>query len=233
MMNISHRGRIAASTFLVLASLCFALPARAGILIDDYSLPVTPTALVGVFGSSNNRVDAMPSPVPYPFSSRSTTVTAAAAGVISATIGGGQLIDISAFGTGGTVHLAYTAPALGPVNFLAGATNFTFDLLSSANNGLLTVTLVANGAASTGAVPITVSASPTTFSVPIPVNANFAFASFFDVFFELQGGATSLSIDSFRTTIAGVPEPTTSLVWCVVALSGLGLVSLRRAQVSS
>jgi hypothetical protein len=225
-MNSRQLRSIAAASIVVLSSLALALPAGAAILIDDYSIPLVPDALVGAFGGVDSRVDVLPSPIPYPYGGRTTTVTAAPAGVISATVGGGQLIDVAALGAGGTVQLAYVAPGAGPVNFLAGgATHFAFDLLSSDDNGLLTVTIVANGISSTGPVAIPSNPNPSTFLVPIPVNPNFAAAGFFDVFFDLSGGATSVSIDRFYT--AAIPEPSMALIWGLVSVS-LGLIRAGR-----
>ncbi len=210
-IRVRHAAFILCTTVL---SLVAALPASATFVIDGYDIPVVPDGLVGALGSSDSRSDVLPTPA-FPFGGRDTTVISTLTGVISATIGGGQLIEISALNTGGTVHLEYDSPFNGvPVDFTSGgALYFALDLLSSSNNGTLTVELVANNNASTGPVAVATNLLPHTLLIPIPAHPDFIAASFFDIFVTRDAGGTSLSIDSIYTA---VPEPTMALIWATL-----------------
>jgi len=200
-----------------------AIPAHAAFLIDDFNIPTIPVALVDIAGGGS--ATALHSADAYP--SRLTTVTAGA-GVLAATVGGGQIIDIQATAGGGVVTLNYYGAS--PDLTVGGLNSYLYvDIAQSVNVGALTLAFNVNsaGPATPIALPFGVITTPYTVGVPLALIApagDLASASFFDVFVTLTGGGTSITVD--RVYTAAVPEVSSFLVMGLGGMFAVGAVWL-------
>jgi hypothetical protein len=229
MMNNLQRALILAAVAVVSV---VSASASAAVLVDDYSIPAVAGGL-----SSNGllgpvlRTDLLPSPVPYAFPARDANVTANAGGLVTATIGSGNLVNASSSLAGGALTLTYYGGP--PVNFFAGgASQLDLDFFSifPVIPNSMSVVATVNGLNSSLPQNLLFSASPQTISIPFgsfAVPAGLAAVSTLQLTFNF-GSAGFFTLDSVEIPtappIGAVPEPAAVCVWLLIGMCGVGLV---------